>query len=166
VRPWRLGRRFLHFVAFGFGSGASPIAPGTFGTLAAVPIQLALQAVAPGEYLIIVAAMLIAGVWICRVTERDLGTHDPGGIVWDEIVGFQVAMFLAPPGWGWMVVGFALFRFFDIWKPFPIRTLEARIPGAWGTMLDDVAAGLYGMAGLQAAAYLYSAFLAGEAAGG
>ena len=166
ARRWPLGRRAAHFVAFGFGTGASPIAPGTFGTLAAIPIQLALQSVTPGGYLVIVAAMFAAGLWVCRVTQRDLGVHDHAGIVWDEIVGFQVTMFLAPTGWGWMVLGFALFRLFDIWKPYPIRALEARVSGAWGTMLDDVAAGVYGCAGLHAAGYVYSALLAGEAAGG
>lgn len=147
--------RAAHFIAFGFGAGAGPLAPGTFGTLMGIPIYLALSGLAPGLYLAAVVALFVIGVGVCRVTEHDLGTHDHGGIVWDEIVGFQLAMFLAPPGWAWVILGFLLFRLFDIWKLFPIRTLEYRIRGGFGTMLDDVLAGVYALVGLQVISYFY-----------
>ena len=93
--------------------------------------------------------MFVLGVWICDIAGRDLG-DDASSIVWDEIVGFLIAMFLAPPAWPWIVAGFVLFRFFDILKPFPIRTLERRIHGGFGTMLDDALAGLFVFIILQA----------------
>ena len=134
-------------VAFGFGAGAASRAPGTVGTLMGVPALV---------YLGIVAAFLIIGIWICAHTERKLGMHDHPGIVWDEIVGYLVTMFLAPVGWLSVLGGFVLFRLFDIWKPFPIGLLERRIRGGLGTMLDDVLAGLYGFAALQLGIYLLS----------
>ena len=148
-------RRVAHFIAFGFGAGAGPLAPGTFGTLMGIPIYLALSSLAPGWYLSAVAILFVIGVGICGVTENDLGAHDHGGIVWDEIVGFQLAMFLAPPAWAWIILGFLLFRLFDIWKPFPIRALEDRIRGGLGIMLDDILAGVYALVVLQAIIYFY-----------
>lgn len=149
------GRRAIHFFASGFGAGLAPIAPGTAGTLAAIPIYLLLDAtLGPALYAAVVLAMFALGVWLCRETERDLGTHDAPQIVWDEIVGYLVTMWLAPRGWEWVVLGFFLFRLFDIWKPFPIRALERRIPGGFGIMLDDALAGLYALVVMQAGAYL------------
>ena len=148
-------RRLIHFFASGFGAGRAPVAPGTFGTLVAVPIYLLLTtAVGTYLYALVVLALFGFGVWLCRETERDLGTHDAPQIVWDEIVGYLVTMWLAPRGWGWVVLGFFLFRLFDIWKPFPIRALERRIPGGFGIMFDDVLAGLYALGVMQAGAYL------------
>lgn len=146
-------RRLIHLLAYGFGAGYAPRAPGTFGTLVAVPLYLALREVDLTYYLATVAALFALGVWICGVTERDLGTDDAPGIVWDEIVGFLIAMIAAPAGWWWIVAGFALFRFFDIVKPFPIRLLDQRVPGGLGVMLDDALAGVYALALLQAAAW-------------
>jgi len=149
------GRRLIHFFASGFGAGLAPIAPGTAGTLAAIPIYLLLDAtLGPALYAAVVLAMFALGVWLCHETERDLGERDAGQIVWDEIVGYLVTMWLAPRGWGWVVLGFFLFRLFDIWKPFPIRALERRIPGGFGIMFDDVLAGLYALGVMQAGAYL------------
>jgi phosphatidylglycerophosphatase A len=148
-----LGRRLIHFLAFGFGAGTAPAAPGTYGTLVAVPVYLWLAPLSPTVYVPTVLAMFAAGVWFCRVTERDLGVHDHPGIVWDEIVGYLVAMFLAPAGWFWVVTGFFLFRVFDVWKPFPIRALEHRVQGGFGCMLDDALAGVYACLALQAIAY-------------
>jgi phosphatidylglycerophosphatase A len=136
-------RQPLHLLAFGFGSGLAPKAPGTFGTLVAVPIYLLMQGLPLIAYLALVLAGFIAGIWICDRTSRDLGVHDHGGIVWDEIVGYLLTMTLAPSGWVWVLLGFLLFRFFDILKPWPIRWLDRRVPGGFGIMLDDLIAGLF-----------------------
>lgn len=87
--------------------------------------------------------MFFLGVWLCDRTEKDIGTHDHSGIVWDEFVGYLVTMFYAPAGWLWIIIGFFLFRLFDIWKPYPIRQLERRYRNGFGNMIDDVVAGLY-----------------------
>lgn len=149
-------RRVIHFLAFGFGAGRMPLAPGTFGTLAAVPLYLVLMGAPPLTYVVMVLGLFAVGVWLCRETERDLGVHDHPGIVWDEIVGYLITMFMAPAGWPWVVAGFLLFRLFDIWKPFPIRQIERRIRGGLGNMLDDALAGLYAWAALQG---IYRMFL-------
>jgi phosphatidylglycerophosphatase A len=142
-------RRPGHWIAFGLGSGLSPWAPGTAGTLAAIPLYLVLAGLPLPWYLTAVVLAALVGVWACGTTARDLGRGDPGAIVWDEVVGFLVTMTAAPPGWGWILLGFALFRLFDIWKPWPIRALDARVHGGLGIMLDDLAAGLLAWAVLQ-----------------
>lgn len=139
-------RRLHHWIAFGLGSGLAPWAPGTFGTLAAVPLYWLLSPLAPVVYLGVVALLFGLGVWACGRTARELGGHDPGAIVWDEVVGYLVAMTFAPVGWPWVLAGFLLFRLFDIWKPWPIRWLDRRVRGGLGIMLDDLAAGV--LAGL------------------
>ena len=133
----------LHLLAFGFGSGLAPKAPGTFGTLVAVPIYLLLQGLSLPVYLGLVLLGSLLGIWICGHTSDDLGVHDHGGIVWDEIIGYLLTMAFAPPGWIWLLVGFLLFRFFDILKPWPIRWLDQQVAGGLGIMLDDLLAGLY-----------------------
>jgi len=147
-------RRIIHFLAFGFGAGRMPVAPGTFGTLAAIPVYLLLASAPALVYAEIVLGLFALGVWLCHATEQDLKVHDHPGIVWDEIIGYLITMFMAPAGWVWIAVGFLLFRLFDIWKPFPIRQLERRIQGGFGNMLDDALAGLYSLAALQGIAYL------------
>jgi len=149
VAPVPLWRRIVHFLAFGFGSGKASVAPGTFGTLIGIPAYLLLQSFTTYIYVSVVAGLFAVGVWFCHVTERDLGVHDHPGIVWDEIVGYLITMFLAPAGWIWMVAGFVLFRLFDIWKPFPIRQIERRIQGGFGNMLDDALAAIYAWLVLQ-----------------
>lgn len=145
----------MHLLAFGLGSGAAPKAPGTFGTIAAIPLYLLLQPFDPLHYLLVVVAMSLFGVWLCHRAAEDLGVHDHPGIVWDEWVGFLITMWLAPSGWGWLLAGFVLFRFFDIVKPWPIHLLDRHIPGGWGIMLDDILAGIYAFALIQFAAYVY-----------
>ena len=145
----------IHLLAFGFGSGLAPKAPGTFGTLAAVPLYFALAPLSLPLYLLIVVASFAFGVWICDITSKDLGVHDHPGIVWDEFVGLWVTLIAAPAGWWWVAVGFLLFRLFDIWKPWPIGWADRRVSGGFGIMLDDLIAGLYGLAVLQALAWWF-----------
>lgn len=131
-----------YFLAFGFGSGLIPIAPGTWGTVAAIPLYLLLAGISWPIYLALTIAAFILGVAICDKVSSELGVHDYSGIVWDEIVGYLLTMFLAPVTIGWMVVGFLLFRFFDILKPQPIRFVDKRVQGGFGIMLDDVLAAI------------------------
>ena len=143
----------VHFLAFGLGSGLAPKAPGTFGTLAAVPFYWLLAMLPLWAYGLAVVIAAIAGVWICGESSRRLGVHDHGGIVWDEFVGLWITLFAAPQGWLWLIVGFALFRLFDIWKPWPIRMADRQVSGGFGIMLDDILAGLYALASLQLLAW-------------
>ncbi|HAU2019713.1 TPA: phosphatidylglycerophosphatase A, partial [Legionella pneumophila] len=132
----------VYFIAFGFGSGLMSIAPGTWGTLAAIPLYLLMINAHWSIYLLWTALAFALGVWVSdRVTE-DLGVHDYKGIVWDEVVGYLLTMFLAPKGISWMLIGFILFRIFDIWKPQPIRMIDQRVHGGLGIMLDDVLAAI------------------------
>lgn len=139
----------VHFFAFGFGAGTLPRAPGTWGTLIAIPLYLAIQDLPLLEYMGLVVIAAVLGVWLCQVTTTDLGVHDHPGIVWDEIVGYLLTMFAAPKGWIWIVLGFFLFRLFDIWKPWPINAIDQKVKGGLGIMLDDVMAGFFAFLGLQ-----------------
>lgn len=142
-----------HFLAFGFGSGLSPIAPGTFGTLVAVPLFLVMQPLPLPWYLLITLAVVVFGIWLCGASAKKLGIHDAPGIVWDEIAGYLITMIAAPQGWTWIILGFILFRIFDIWKPWPIRLADNQVGGGWGIMLDDVIAGIFAAIILQAIAF-------------
>ncbi|MDX1251980.1 MAG: phosphatidylglycerophosphatase A [Gammaproteobacteria bacterium] len=122
------------------------VAPGTFGTLAAVPLYLLLQNLPLIGYIIVVGILFALGVWLCHITARDLGVHDHPGIVWDEIVGYLIAMIAAPAGWLWLLTGFALFRLFDVWKPWPIHLIDRHVGEGFGIMFDDVVAGIYAWA--------------------
>ncbi|MCX7946902.1 MAG: phosphatidylglycerophosphatase A [Hydrogenophilus sp.] len=142
-------RKPHHWIAFGLGSGLAPWAPGTFGTLAAIPLYLLLSPLAWIDYLIVVGILTLIGIWACDLTARELGTKDPPAIVWDEFIGFLLTMSVvpsawltAPWGWLWILAGFAAFRLFDIWKPWPIRLIDERMHGGLGIMLDDILAGL------------------------
>lgn len=143
----------VHFLAFGFGSGLSPFAPGTAGTLAAIPLYLLVAQLPLLGYLGVVVGISLVGIWLCGESSRRLGVHDHGGIVWDEFAGFLVTMTAAPAGWGWIVLGFLLFRLFDIWKPWPVRIADRAIGGGLGIMLDDLLAGVYAWLSLQGLAY-------------
>jgi phosphatidylglycerophosphatase A len=142
-----------HWPALGFGLGAAPYAPGTFGTLLGIPLYLLIADWPLMGYLAAVLVLFMAGVALCGMTARALGVHDHAAIVFDEVVGFLVTMTLAPPGWLWVAAGFALFRLFDIWKPWPIRRLDRGVHGGPGIMLDDVMAGLYALLVLQLVAW-------------
>ncbi|NQZ22341.1 MAG: phosphatidylglycerophosphatase A [Colwellia sp.] len=132
----------IHFLALGFGSGLLPKAPGTYGTLAAIPLYLLLATLSTPYYLFIVIIMTIAGIYICGKAAKDSGVHDHGAIVWDEIVGYLITMFMMPTTWQSIVVGFILFRVFDIFKPWPISFVDKNLHGGLGIMVDDVLAGL------------------------
>lgn len=130
------------FLAFGFGSGLSPFAPGTMGTLAAVPFIFALKALGNPGFWIALLLLFLLGVYLCGNTSRKLGVHDHGGIVWDEMVGYWLSAAFVPLQWPWLLAAFLLFRFFDIFKPWPIRYLDKKVSGGFGIMIDDVVAAL------------------------
>jgi len=129
------------FLAFGFGSGLVPRAPGTAGTAAAIPLYLWFSQYPLTIYLALVFLVSITGVWICQQASARLGAHDHPGIVWDEFAGFLVTMIPASASWIWVVAGFVLFRVFDIWKPWPISWADRELKGGLGIMLDDLLAG-------------------------
>lgn len=131
-----------YFIAFGFGSGLMPFAPGTWGTLAAFPLYFLLMSKPWPVYLLVTLLAFFLGVWVSDRVARELGIHDYKGIVWDEVVGYLLTMFLAPQGVSWMILGFILFRIFDIWKPNPIRLVDQKVQGGLGIMLDDVLAAI------------------------
>ena len=144
----------VHCLAFGFGSGLAPKAPGTVGTLMAVVLYLLLSQLPLLVYAVVVLVAFIMGIYLCGKTADDLGVHDHPGIVWDEFVGFWITMFAVPAGWLWLVIGFALFRLFDIWKPWPIKLFDKTMKTGLGIMIDDVLAGVYALVLLQALVYL------------
>lgn len=132
----------VHLLAFGFGSGAAARAPGTWGSLAAIPIWLLFFWVPPYVYLAIIVVTFLVGIWLCGTTARNLKVHDHGGIVWDEFVGMWVALALIPNTIVGVLMVFLLFRFFDVLKPWPISWFDQRVPGGVGIMVDDLLAGL------------------------
>ena len=136
----------VHLLAFGFGVGLSPVAPGTVGTLVTIPLVAASWLLPLAARIGIGALLLIAGVWICGSSARRLGEHDYGGIVFDEIAAFYLLMLLMPANWWWMAGGFLLFRLFDVAKPWPIGVLDRQVGGGFGIMLDDVIAALFAAA--------------------
>jgi len=138
----------VHFFALGFGSGLAPVAPGTFGSLVGLLLALAIAPLGWWVAFAVAVAAAVAGVWICGESARRLGVHDHSAIVWDEVAGMMIVMLAAPPTlWG-TVAAFALFRLFDVWKPWPIREVDHGMRGGAGIMLDDV------MAAVPAAALL------------
>ncbi len=141
-------RHPVHLLALGFGSGLAPVAPGTMGSIVGLLLYLALIPLNTVAYLVVVAAITVAGVWICGITARNFGVHDHPSIVWDEIAGYLITMAGAPRGWQWIILGFLLFRLFDIWKPWPIRPIDRRLAGGLGIMLDDVLAGAFAAASM------------------
>ncbi|HEX9208692.1 MAG TPA: phosphatidylglycerophosphatase A [Steroidobacteraceae bacterium] len=140
--PARVLRDPVHLLALGFGSGLAPFAPGTFGS--AVGLLVGMGALQLGFTLACVATVVVtvAGFWICGTSARRLGVHDHPAIVWDEIAGMMITLLAAPATWWGALLAFALFRLFDIWKPWPIREIDHGMRGGAGIMLDDVVAGL------------------------
>lgn len=137
-----LNRLFL-LLATGFGTGYSPIAPGTLGTLIAVPIYYFLSNISSPIYEITLIGFFFLSIWVSGNAEIAFGKKDDRRIVIDEVIGFLITMHWVPKNIYFILIGFLLFRFFDILKPFPIRRLEKRLKGGFGVVLDDVLAGVY-----------------------
>ncbi len=137
-------KHFILLLATGFGVGCSPIAPGTLGTLVAIPIYYFLSEIPSPLYEITLVGFFFLSVWIAENAERFFGKKDDQRIVIDEIIGFLNTMLWIPKTVPFTIIGFFLFRFFDILKPFPIRRVEKGLKGGYGVVLDDVLAGVYG----------------------
>ncbi|OLQ75937.1 phosphatidylglycerophosphatase A [Photobacterium proteolyticum] len=147
TNPW-------HLLATGFGSGLSPVIPGTMGTVAAIPFYLLMVKLPFVAYLVITVVAALVGIIICQKTSDDMGVHDHGSIVWDEFVGFWITMAVAPvASWEWILTGFVLFRFFDMVKPWPISWLDKHVHGGLGIMVDDILAGFMAMIALWGVGY-------------
>lgn len=155
----------VHFLALGFGSGLIKPAPGTWGTLASLPVYyFGLTLLGFYPYLVVLLVSSLLGIYLCGKAAADVGKHDDGAIVWDEFVGMWITLTpvswmwtsLNAGHWVWMLVGFVLFRFFDIVKPFPVGFLDRRVKGGLGIMLDDILAGLMALASLQLVIWCYA----------
>ena len=137
-------RHPAHFIAFGGGAGLSPVAPGTVGTLLALPLyNWLVPLVAPWTFLLIVVALFWLGVWASSVTAHALGVGDHGGMVWDETVAFMLVLFFVPVTGYWQAFAFLIFRLFDIVKPPPIRYYDRMLKSGFGVMWDDLLAAGY-----------------------
>lgn len=132
----------IHFLSLGFGSGLAPKAPGTFGTLVAVPLVLLLQGLSAWLYVAVAIMAGLVGIFLCQRTAQHLGVHDHPAIVWDEIAGYLLALSFLPATWFNLVAAFVLFRFFDIRKPGPIGWCDRNLHGGMGIMMDDLLAGI------------------------
>ena len=145
----------VHFLALGFGSGLAAKMPGTFGTLAALPLVVLLSHFASfSVYLLVTIVVSILGIWICGKTAEDMGVHDDSSIVWDEVAGMLITMLAVPLSWQTLLAGFVLFRFFDILKPWPISYLDKHVHGGFGIMIDDVLAGVFALGVLHLGLFL------------
>ena len=142
------------FIAFGFGSGLSRLAPGTVGTAAAVPLAIPLLWLSPGFFWLCWLASFLLGVWVCGQSCRRLGVHDHGGVVWDEMVAWWLIVGVIPFSAAWWAAAFVLFRLFDIIKPWPIQLADRKVHGGLGIMLDDILAAIFTLAGLWLGSYL------------
>ncbi|MGB9129712.1 MAG: phosphatidylglycerophosphatase A [Thiobacillus sp.] len=145
-----------HLIAFGFGTGLAPKAPGTVGTLLGLPLFWGVITLAPDlpNQIILLIATFLLGIWACGRTGRALGVADHGGMVWDEIVAFALVLLFTPAGWLWMALAFALFRLFDILKPWPIQLADTHFKSGFGVMFDDLLAALYAIAILKGLQWL------------
>lgn len=131
-----------YFIGFGFGSGAFPFAPGTAGTVVAAIFYLGLRELPLSAYLAFTLIFSLFSIWLLDQLSREIQINDHPGMCLDEFAGYFVSMINAPRGFGWIVLGFVLFRLFDIWKPWPIRWLDEHVHGGFGMVIDDVAAGV------------------------
>ena len=147
-------------LAFGLGAGLSPVAPGTAGTLVGMLLAFPLIAVPAWAGAVAVAIAFVTGVFVCDRVSRELGVHDHGGLVIDEIAGIWLVLLFVPPHWAWWLAAFALFRLFDIVKPWPIRWLDRRVGGGFGVMIDDAVAAGYALAALALAGWVLDSLAA------
>ena len=154
MRAPKVWSNLWHFLAFGFGAGLAKKAPGTWGTFAGLAVMPLLYMLPLIWALVFIVLASVFGVWLCGRVAADLGVHDHGGIVWDEMVGIWMTLILLPNTWQWWVLGFVLFRVLDILKPWPISVLDRQVAGGLGIMVDDM------LAGVIAAALLYALWLA------
>ncbi|TMO70411.1 phosphatidylglycerophosphatase A family protein [Pseudoalteromonas aurantia] len=143
-------KRPHQFFGLGFGLGLSPIAPGTVGTLAALPFIFITLSYPLWLQCVFAIVISIFGLWACGKTAEDVQVHDHPAIVWDEVAGFYITMLGAALSWQTLLAGFVLFRLFDIVKPGPIKLLDKRLKGGWGIMADDILAGIFSLICLQA----------------
>jgi phosphatidylglycerophosphatase A len=133
----------VNLLAFGLGTGLSPVAPGTVGTILGVVLAWLVQSLSIELQFMVAIALIVSGVWICGESAKRVGVHDHSGIVWDEIAAMYLILIVVPLSVPIWALAFALFRLFDIWKPWPIRDLDHRLHGGLGIMLDDLVAALY-----------------------
>ena len=150
-----------HFLAFGFGTGLAKKAPGTWGTVAGLAVMPLLYLLPLWLALLWIALASVFGIWLCGRVADDLGVHDHGGIVWDEMVGIWMTLILLPNSWQWWLLGFIVFRVLDILKPWPISLLDRHVGGGLGIMVDDMLAGLIAAALLYALRFMQLPLLAG-----
>jgi len=137
-----ISNNIVRFLATGFGSGYAPIAPGTAGTVVAIIPYYFLQQLSLSLYIGVILLAIILGIYLCQQADQQLGGHDNKQIVWDEFCGFWLTMTAVPFTWMHVLLGFLLFRYFDIHKPWPIRWADQKLTGGLGVMVDDVFAGL------------------------
>lgn len=149
----------FHFLGFGFGSGLIPLMPGTMGSLAAIPLILFMSYFGLVAYLSITFISVLIGIVICNEVSSDLGVHDHGSIVWDEIAGMMIVFIAIPITWYNVVLGFLLFRVFDILKPWPISFLDKHVHGGLGIMLDDILAGVFALFALHVIIFTFNNYL-------
>ncbi|PJG86500.1 phosphatidylglycerophosphatase A family protein [Conservatibacter flavescens] len=138
-------RNPTHFFAVGFGVGLMRFAPGTWGSLLGVGLGvLLLQALSASFFFLLTLLLFAVGCYFCQKTADDMGVHDHGAIVWDEIIGvFLVLLALPELSWTWCAAAFVIFRIFDIFKPYPIRYFDKRLTSGFGIMFDDILAAGY-----------------------
>lgn len=146
----------VHFLSLGLGSGLSPKAPGTAGTVVAVGLYYPLSSLPTSSYIAVLLLSIVVGVFLCDKTSNALGVPDHPAIVWDEFAGFWLTMLFVPSDWYWVLAGFLLFRLFDIWKPWPIRVIDHKVKGGFGIMLDDLVAGGYALVCLHLLIYSFA----------
>lgn len=149
----------VHFLALGFGSGLVPVMPGTFGSLAAIPLLLLCMSLSTPSFIAITLIASVVGIYLCGKTADDMQVHDHGSIVWDEIAGMFVTFLFLPVTASSLILGFLLFRLFDILKPWPIGIIDKRLHGGTGIMLDDLLAGAMACVCLHICVTLYPAML-------
>ena len=136
-------KNLWHLLAVGFGAGLAPKSPGTFGSLAAIPICMVLLYIDPIISALFIVLSFFIGVKACSEAEKAMGVHDHGGIVIDEFVGMFISVMCYPANYWYAFLAFVLFRIFDILKPFPVSLADKKVAGGFGIMIDDVLAGIY-----------------------